>query len=139
MAQLLTNHDEIISVFHKVKTIAMVGASPNPARPSFGVMQFLLGKGYKVIPINPGHAGGEILGQKVVAHLQNIDEPIDMVDIFRNIEAIPKILDETLLLAHKPYVFWMQLGLVDDVSAKRAIKAGLNVVMNHCPAIELSK
>lgn len=139
MADLLLDDDEILSALNRVKTIALLGASPNAARPSFVVMEFLLRRGYKVIPVNPGQAGKEILGQKVYARLADIDEPIDMIDIFRNVDAVPAILDEVLALPHKPHLFWMQLGIADIISAKRAIEAGINVVMDRCPHIELEK
>ena len=139
MAKLLLDDDEILAALKKVRTIALIGASPNVARPSFVVMEFLLHRGYKVIPVNPGHAGKEILGQKVFGQLSDIDEPIDMIDIFRKSDAVASILDDTLTLPHKPFLFWMQLDIVDVVSAERAIEAGINVVMDRCPHIELEK
>ena len=120
-----------------VKTIAIVGASPNATRPSHGVMRFLLARGYHVIPINPGHAGKDILGQKTYATLADIAEPIDMVDIFRASEAVAAVVDEAMALTPKPKLVWMQLGVRNDAAAAVAEAQGINVVMNRCPAIEL--
>ena len=119
------------------KIIALVGASANVMRPSYGVMKFLLSKGYDVIPVNPGLAGKEILGQKVYASLGAIPRKFDMVDIFRNSNAIAGLVDEVLSLAAKPKVVWMQLGVRNDEAAVKAEAAGIQVVMNRCPAIEL--
>lgn len=119
------------------KIIALVGASANVTRPSYGVMKFLLSKGFDVIPVNPGLAGKEILGQKVYASLGAIARKFDMVDIFRNSNAIAGLVDEVLSLAAKPKVVWMQLGVRNDEAAVKAEAAGIQVVMNRCPAIEL--
>lgn len=123
-------------ILTSVKTIALLGASPNPERPSFGVMRFLLAKGFHVIPVNPGQADKQINGQTVVARLADIDEPIDMVDVFRASDALPGIVDEVLALKIQPKVLWTQLDVRDDVAAARAEAAGLKVVMDRCPAIE---
>lgn len=120
-----------------VKTIAMVGASPNSTRPSHGVMRFLLARGFHVIPINPGHAGKEILGQKVYASLADVSEPIDMIDIFRASDAVASVVDEAMALSPKPKLVWMQLGIRNDAAAAVAEAQGTKVVMNRCPAIEL--
>lgn len=135
------NHDHYDSAYLKniletVKTIAVVGASPNAARPSHGVMRFLIGKGYKVMPVNPGHAGGEILGQKVYARLADIEETIDMVDVFRAADQLPALVDEILALPQKPRVIWGQLSVRDDDAAAKAEAAGIEMVMDRCPAIE---
>lgn len=122
-----------------VTTIAVPGASPNEDRPSHGVMQFLLQHGYRVIPVNPGQAGGTILGQTVYARLADIPEPIDMVDIFRNSAAAAAVVDEALALPVLPKVIWMQLGVRHDEAARKAEAAGLKVVMNRCPAIEIPR
>jgi uncharacterized protein len=137
------NHDHYAldyttNILHQVKTIALVGASSNQARPSHSVMKFLLSKGYNVIPVNPGLAGQTLLGQKVHASLAEIAVPIDMVDIFRNSEAAALVVEEALALAPKPKVIWMQLGVRHDEAAVIAEAAGLQVVMNRCPAIELN-
>lgn len=135
------NHDRyddnyIRGILTSVKTIALLGASPNAERPSYGVMRFLLGRGYKVIPVNPGQAGKEILGQKVYATLADIPEPVDMVDVFRAAEYLPDIVDDVLALPQKPKVIWGQLSVRHDAAAAKAEAAGLQVVMNRCPAIE---
>ncbi len=114
----------------------MVGASPKEARPVFGVMKFLLARGYHVIPVNPGQAGKEILGQMTYARLADIPAPIDMVDVFRASDAIAGVVDETLALDPLPKVIWMQLGIRNDEAARRAEARDVRVVMNRCPAIE---
>ena len=120
-----------------IKTIAVVGASPNEARPSFGVMRFLLGRGYAITPVNPGQAGGAILGQTVVAALADLSTPVDMIDVFRASDAIPAIADEILALPWKPKLVWLQLGIRNDDAAVKLEAAGITVIMNRCPAIEL--
>jgi uncharacterized protein len=122
----------------KMKTIAVLGASPNEARPSFGVMRFLIGKGYDITPVNPGQAGGEILGQSVVASLADLSAPVDMIDVFRASEAIPAIADEILALPWKPKLVWLQLGIRNDEAAAKLEAQGITVIMNRCPAIELN-
>ncbi len=128
--------DFIRGILTSVKTIALVGASINEARPSNSVMRFLLAKGYHVIPVNPGQAGKRIHDQLVYAHLADIPEPIDMVDVFRNSFAVPSLIDEVLALKVLPRVIWMQLGVQHEEAARRAEAAGISVVMNRCPAIE---
>lgn len=128
--------DYIASILGSVRTIALVGASANASRPSHGVMAFLLRAGYSVIPVNPGLAGSELLGQPVVARLADITTPIDMVDVFRAADALPALVDEVLALQPLPSVIWTQLGVRDDEAAARAEAAGIKVVMNRCPAIE---
>ncbi|MFK4823814.1 CoA-binding protein [Paenochrobactrum sp. BZR 588] len=137
MSTYLNDSDaELREILSDVKTIALLGASPNEGRPSYHVMEFLLQKGYRVLPVNPGQAGKEILGQTVYATLSDITEPVDMVDVFRASNAVAGIVDEILTLRILPKVLWTQLGVVDENAGKRAHKAGLKVVMNHCPAIE---
>ena len=126
----------IRNVLTDTKTIAVVGASANPSRPSYGVMRFLLGKGYHVIPVNPGHAGQEIHGQKVVARLADIDEPIDMVDVFRAADQLPAVVEEILALKTLPKVIWGQLTVRNDAAAAKAEEKGITVIMDRCPAIE---
>ena len=138
------NHDRyedsfIGGILNSVKTIAMVGASANDVRPSWFAMKYLLGKGFRVIPVNPGQAGKEILGQKVFARLADIPDPIDMVDIFRGSDAVPAIVEEALKLDPPPKVVWMQLTVRSDEAAARAEAAGLKVVMNRCPKIEYAR
>jgi len=133
------NHDGYPSgytaeILRSVKTIAVVGASPNPMRPSYGVARFLAAQGYDVVAINPGHAGGEIAGCPVFASLADVPRPIDMVDVFRNSDAAGAVADEAIAVGAK--VVWMQLGVRDDAAAARAEAAGLKVVMNRCPKIE---
>jgi len=132
-------NDFLRGILADTKTIALVGASHKPERPSYGVMRFLLSKGYDVIPVNPGLAGQELLGKKVVGTLAEIAQPIDMVDVFRNSKEVPGLVDEVLALQNLPKVIWMQLGVSDDVSAARAEEKGIKVVMNRCPAIEIPR
>lgn len=138
------NHDAyddgyIRDILAETKTIALTGASPNPERPSHRVMQFLLARGYRVIPVNPGQAGKTILGQTVYAALTDIPEPIDMVDVFRASEALPGVVEEAKALSPRPRVVWGQLGVRHDEAAKAAEAVGIGVVMNRCPAIEISR
>ena len=138
------NHDSypdsyIRGILNTVKTVAMVGFSPKENRPSYFVFKYLLERGYRVIPVNPGQAGREVLGQKVYASLSDIPVPIDMVDIFRATENVPPIVDEALTLTPKPQVIWMQLTVRNDEAARRAEDAGLKVVMNRCPKIEYGR
>lgn len=128
---------DIEHILKNTKTIALVGASANPARDSHEVMRFLQGKGYRVIPVNPGLAGQTLNGEKVHATLRDIPEKIDMVDVFRNSEAAGPVADEAVEIGAK-YV-WMQLGVVHDEAAARARAAGLKVVMNRCPKIEIPR
>ncbi len=138
------NHEQypdsyIRGILNTVKTIAMVGFSPKENRPSFFVFKYLTERGYRVIPVNPGHAGKEVLGQKIYAKLADIPEPIDMVDIFRGPEFALGIVREALALTPKPQVIWMQLTVRNDEAAKLAEDAGLKVVMNRCPKIEYGR
>jgi uncharacterized protein len=125
------------SILRRVKTIAMVGASPNWNRPSYFAMKYLQGKGYRVIPVNPMAAGQDILGEKVYAKLADIPEKVDMVDVFRNSEAAGPITDEAIAIGAP--VVWMQLGVRNDAAAKRAEAKGITVVMNRCPKIEFGR
>jgi uncharacterized protein len=138
------NHDAyddtyIRGILDTVKTIAMVGISPKDNRPSFFAFKYLMQRGYRMIPVNPGQAGERILGQKVYAKLTDIPEPIDMVDIFRASEHVLPIVKEALTLKPKPQVIWMQLTVRNDEAAKLAEDAGLKVVMNRCPKIEYGR
>ncbi|ODT30435.1 MAG: CoA-binding protein [Kaistia sp. SCN 65-12] len=138
------NHDAydnayIAGILRDVKTVAMVGASANEVRPSFFVLQYLLAKGFIVFPVNPGHAGKEILGRMTYARLADIPEPIDMVDIFRASAAVPAIVEEALRLRPLPKVIWMQLTVRHDEAAAKAEAAGVKVVMNRCPKIEYGR
>lgn len=136
------NHDSyadeyIGGILNDVKTIAVVGASSNPSRPSYYVMKYLKRKGYRCIPVNPGLAGQELLGETACGSLSDIPVPIDMVDCFRASEAIPPIVEEAIKVGAK--VIWMQLGVRHDEAAKTAEAAGLKVVMNRCPKIEYGR
>lgn len=123
---------------HTTRTIALIGASHKPERPSFGVMRFLLSKGYTVYPVNPGLHGQEIQGQAVYVSLAECPAPIDMVDIFRNTADAATVMDEAITLRHSLGIktIWCQLGVVPEEAAARARAAGLQVVMDRCPAIE---
>ncbi|MBU0740060.1 MAG: CoA-binding protein [Alphaproteobacteria bacterium] len=131
--------DDLRDILGSVRTIALLGASPKPDRPSFGVMRFLLSKGYTVYPVNPGQAGKEILGQTVYATMADIAEPIDMVDVFRAPEYLGEVVTETLALQNRPKVIWGQLTVRDDEAVKPAEAAGIRVVMDRCPAIEIPR
>ena len=122
-----------------VRSIAVVGVSPNPARPSNQVFAFLISRGYACVGVNPGVAGSSIHGAPVFASLAEVDRPIDMVDIFRDPAAVGAIVEAALTLVPCPRVIWMQLGVVEDAAAARAEAAGLTVVMDRCPKIELSR
>jgi len=119
------------------RTIAMVGASPDTSRPSYFAMKYLKAKGFRVIPVNPGQAGGQILGETVHATLADIKEPVDIVDIFRNSQAALAITREAIGIG--AHVVWMQLGVRNDEAARLAEEAGLKVVMNRCPKIEYGR
>lgn len=131
--------DYLKGILGEVKTIALLGASPKPDRPSFGVMRFLLSKGYKVYPVNPGQAGKEILGQPVYATMADIPTKIDMVDVFRAPEYLSEVVAEALALQERPGVIWGQLSVRDDEAVKPAEAAGIRVVMDRCPAIEIPR
>ena len=142
MERLLMNHDDypdsyIREILNSVKTIAMVGASPKKVRPSYFVQKYLIGKGYEIFPVNPGHAGREILGRTVYGTLEDIPVSIDMVDIFRNSHAAGPISDEAIAIGAN--IVWMQLSVRNDEAAGRAEDAGLKVVMNRCPKIEYGR
>jgi predicted CoA-binding protein len=138
------NHDTysdtyIRGILNTVKTIAMVGVSPKENRPSYFAFKYLLERGYRMIPVNPGQAGKEILGQKVYAKLSDVPDPIDMVDIFRASKYALPIVEEALALKPRPQVIWMQLTVRNDEAAALAEAAGLKVVMNRCPKIEYGR
>lgn len=140
----MAQHDDypdalIRSILTSVKTIALVGASDNVARPSYFVFKYLTERGFRVIPVNPGKVGQSLLGVPFAASLAEIDEPIDMVDIFRASEAAPGIVEEALALAPRPRVIWMQLSVRHDAAAARAEAEGLTVIMNRCPKIEYGR
>jgi predicted CoA-binding protein len=138
------NHDSyndayIREILNTVKTVAMVGASPQNVRPSYFVFKYLAERGYDMIPINPGQVGKSLLGKPFVASLQEIGRPIDMVDIFRSAEHVMPIVDIILTLNPLPKVVWMQLGVRHDEAAAKLEAAGIKVVMNRCPKIEYGR
>jgi predicted CoA-binding protein len=138
------NHDQypdsyIRGILNTVKTIAMVGISPKENRPSYFVFKYLLERGYRMLPVNPGQAGKDILGQTVYARLSDVPEPIDMIDIFRASEFVMPVVEQALALSPKPQVIWMQLGIRNDDAAALAEAAGVKVVMNRCPKIEYGR
>ena len=138
------NHEKypdayIRSILKGVETIGMVGASANSARPSFLVLKYLSERGYRMLPINPGIAGGAVHGLAVYARLADAPGPIDMVEIFRNSEVAGAVVDEALALDPLPRVIWMQLGVRNDAAAARAEAKGVQVVMNRCPKIEYGR
>jgi predicted CoA-binding protein len=138
------NHDNyddtyIRGILNTVKTIAMVGASEKENRPSYFAFKYLLEHGYTMIPVNPGHAGHDILGQRIYGKLADIPVPIDMVDIFRGSQYALAIVQEAIVLKPRPAVIWMQLGVRNDEAAALAEANGMKVVMNRCPKIEYGR
>lgn len=146
------NHDSysdayIRDILVSHRSVAMVGASPKPSRPSYFVLKYLLARGFDVVPVNPGHAGKQLLGQEVFGALGDIDRPIEdrpiedrpieIVDIFRNSDAALSITQDAIAIGAK--VVWMQLGVRNDEAAQLAETAGLKVVMNRCPKIEYAR
>jgi predicted CoA-binding protein len=135
------NHDEdypqdyLADILKSVKTVAMIGASSDPTKFSYGVLRVLHETGYDMIPVNPGEAGGEIRGLKVYASLKDIERPVDMVQVFRSSKALYGIAEEAIEIGAK--VLWAQIGVRNDEAARLAETAGLKVVMNRCPKIEL--
>jgi len=134
---MVPGDDEIAELLTNARTIAMVGASDRPDRPSNGVMKFLQGRGYRVLPVNPTITGERIHGEYVWRDLHQIGEPIDIVDIFRKSEAAGEAVDQAIAVGAK--AVWMQLGVINREAAERAQAAGLKVVMNRCPKIEIAR
>jgi predicted CoA-binding protein len=132
----VTSDADIRRILTSVKSVALVGASANPARPSYIVLKYLLGRGYRLFPVNPGLAGKPVLGAMAYASLAGVPEPVDMVEIFRASEYAGAVVDEALALPSPPRVIWMQLGVKDEAAAARARARGVEVVMNRCPKIE---
>jgi predicted CoA-binding protein len=139
MTEARTRYDDayIKGILERVKTIAAVGMSANDMRPSYFAMLYLQQKGYRMIPINPRYAGQEILGETVLASLDDLPEPPDMVQIFRKSEEAPPIVEDAIRVGAK--VLWMQLGVRHPEAAERAAEAGLDVVMDRCPKIEYGR
>lgn len=131
----LTSAQDIADLLEETRTIALVGISDRPGRPSFGVMKFLQDHGYRVLPVNPQIAGEHVHGEFVWGRLSDIGVPIDMVDIFRRSDAAGEAVDDAIAAGAKSV--WMQLGVVDHAAAVRAEAAGLKVVMDRCPAIDI--
>jgi len=131
----LTRDEDIAELLRNARTIAMVGASDRPDRPSYGVMKFLQSHGYRVLPVNPEITGEHVHGEFVWRELAQIGEPIDIVDIFRRSDAAGEAVDQAIAVGAK--AVWMQLGVIDEEAAERAEAAGLTVVMNHCIKIEI--
>lgn len=133
----ITSDAEIKDLLESAKVIAMVGASDRPERASNGVMKFLQSHGYRVIPVNPQITGEHIHGEFVFRELSQIGEPIDIVDIFRNSEAAADAVDQAIAVGAK--AVWMQLGVINEAAAARAEAAGLKVVVDRCPKIEIAR
>ena len=136
----MAEDDLIARILTEARVIALVGWSPKPDRPSHGVAKFLVRRGYRVIPVNPGQAGQlSPWGEIARANLAQITEPVDLVDIFRASDAVGPIVDEAIAHLTGPRAIWMQLGVVNESAAAAARAAGLEVVMNRCPAIEIPR
>lgn len=131
--------DYLKTILTRTKTVAVVGVSLNPVRPSYYVARYLGLKGFTVIPVNPGHAGKMLFGQTVHASLSEIKQPVDMVDIFRRSEAVPPIVDEALAAFPDLRTVWMQIGVEHAEAAATAQARGIDVVMNRCPKIEYQR
>ena len=133
----LTSDQDLTELLQGAKTIALVGASDRPDRASYGVMKFLQDHGYRVFPINPRITGEHVHGEFIWRELAQIGEPIDIVDIFMRSENVGPIVDEAIAVGAK--AIWMQLGVIDEAAAAKAEAAGLKVVMDHCPKIEIAR
>ena len=127
----------IKEILQEVKTVAVVGASANHERDSYKVMESLIQHGYKIFPINPNEQGNLILGQLCYSNLSSVPEKIDMVDVFRAKDAVMRVTEEAILIGAK--VLWTQLGVINEEARELAINAGIKVIMNRCPKIELEK
>jgi predicted CoA-binding protein len=133
----LTRDEDIADLLRNTRTIAMVGASDRPSRPSYGVMKFLQDHGYRVIPVNPQITGEHVHGEFVWRELSQLGVPIDMVDIFRRPQAAGEAVDQAI--AAGAAAVWMQIGVINEEAARRAEEAGLKVVMDRCPKIEIAR
>lgn len=137
MTTLTYSDDHIRKILTSVRTIALVGASDNKERPSHEVMEFLINKGYRIIPVNPRLSGQTILGETVYADVKSIPEPIDMVELFLNPTLVDTPVDEAIAIAAK--IVWMQIGVVNEAAAAKAEAAGLTVIMDRCPKREIPR
>ena len=133
----LTDDEDIAELLTNARTIAVVGASDRPSRPSYGVMQFLQRQGYRVLPVNPQITGEHVLGEFVWRELAQIGVPIDIVDIFRRPDAADEAVEQAIFVGAK--AVWMQIGVINEEAATRAEEAGLKVVMDRCPRIEIPR
>ncbi len=133
----LTSDDDIRALLTSVQTVAVIGASDNPSRASYGVMKRMQDHGYRVLPVNPRITGEHVHGEYVWRDLAQIGVPIDMVDVFRKSEDVDEVVDAAIAAGAK--AIWMQLGVINDAAAAKAEAAGLKVVMDRCPKIELSR
>ncbi len=133
----LTRDEDIAELLMNARTVAVIGASDRADRPSYGVMQFLQSRGYRVIPVNPQITGEHVHGEFVWRELAQIGEPIDLVDVFRRSEEVGALVDEAIASGAK--ALWMQLGVIDEAAAAKAEAAGLKVVMDRCPKIEIAR
>ena len=141
MTEPVTSDAVVKRVLDGARAFAIVGASNNPARPSYGVMEYLLSKGYKVVPVNPGLAGQELLGQKIYGTLADVPAPVDVVDIFRNSDAALEVTRAAIAERQRLNLkaVWMQLAVINEAASTEAQAAGLDVVMDRCPHIELER
>ena len=137
----LEDDEDIRRIARTNRVVAVVGLSPNEARPSWGVARYLQSQGFRVIPVNPGHAGKVILGETVYASLSDIprDAGVQMVDVFRRSEAVPAIVDEALAVLPDLATIWLQLGVRHDQAAARAEARGVTVIQDRCPKIEFPR
>jgi hypothetical protein len=135
-----TPSDDLLRrILREVKSFACVGVSPNPVRPSHYVARYLKLKGYRVVPVNPVHAGKELFGEKVLGDLSEIEGGVDVIDIFRRPDAVPEIVDAALAMEPRPKVIWMQIGVTHAEAAANAEAEGLTVIQNRCPKIEYQR
>lgn len=137
MAHMEYSDQQLRDILSNTKTIALVGASQKPHRDSYRVMAYLQQQGYRVIPVNPALEGQVLMGEKVYARLDDVPDAIDLVDIFRNSEAAGEVTEEAIQVGAK--VVWMQLGVINEAAAQRAEQAGLTVIMDRCPKIEIPR
>ena len=131
--------DFLKTILRRARRIDVVGVSMNPVRPSYYVARYLSLKGYEVVPVNPGHAGEQLFGTKVVGSLAEIEGPVDMVDVFRRPEHVPPIVDQALALFPQLQTIWLQIGVVHEGAAATAQAKGVDVVMDRCPKIEYQR